>query len=109
MSHKDVLIVFGVFTAIGYLVITIFIPIPTFIKYENILYSTLYILFTYIAIKFSKVPLISLIFFNVGRISRSIITPYGEIAEMAREHMPLLLFLVLYGLYVSYLIWRENR
>ena len=107
MSNRDVLIVFGGLTALGYIIITIALPIPLFIKYENILYALLYILFTYIALRRSKVPLLTLIFFNIGRISRSIITSYGEVARMAMEHLPLLIFLVIYGLYTAYLTWKE--
>ncbi len=107
MSSRDVLIVFGGLTALGYIIITVALPIPIFIKYENLLYAVLYIIFTYIALSKSKVPLLALIFFNIGRISRSIITSYGELAGMAVEHIPLLIFLVIYGFYTAYLTWKE--
>lgn len=108
MSEKNILLVFAALTAMGYIIITIFLPIPIFIKYENILYAMLYLTLTYVAIRWSKVPLLALIFFNIGRISRSIITSYGEIGRMAREHTPLLIFLVIYGLYLAYTMLREK-
>ncbi len=107
MKDKLTLIILGVLTALGYITITIFLPIPTFIKYENILYASLYILFTYIAIRKTNIPLLTLIFFNIGRISRSIITSYGEVARLALEHLPLLIYLIIYGLYIAYLSWKE--
>ncbi|HIQ13269.1 MAG TPA: hypothetical protein EYH44_02635 [Thermoprotei archaeon] len=109
MSWRRSLWILAGLTAVGYITISITTPIPQFIKYENIVYATLYILFTYIAIRWSITPLITLIFFNIGRVSRSIVTSYGEIATLAFAHTPLLIYLLGYGIYVAYLLYRREE
>ncbi len=103
------LIVLAGFTSLIYILVTLFIPVPLFIKYENVVYASLYIVFTYLALrKGLYTPLLALTAFNTGRLSRSIVTSRGEIGEMTNEHIPLLILLVIYMLYVAYLMWREK-
>jgi len=112
MISKDIpLTIFTLLTVIGYFTINILIPIPEFIKYENYLYILLYILTYIVSRRGNYIPITALIFFNIGRLSRSIITSHGEIADLALQHLPLLIYLFLFGIYTSYktLTFRNSR
>jgi len=86
----------------SYILVTLFIPIPLFIKYENILLILLYIVSLYLFNRGVYWPLPILITFNIGRLSRSIVTSTGEVGERALEHIPLLILLVVFLIYVLY-------
>ncbi len=75
-----------------------FLNIPLFLKLENFLYIILYPLFTYLHLKKNvSGPLVALAFFNAGRISRTILTPDGRFHEMAFNHAPVFVLLVMLG------------
>ena len=79
--------------AIGYLAINFITPLPMFLMGENILYAILYTLAFYqIAIKENKrwlIYLTSISAFNMGRVSRTLIEPTGEIPKLSLAHVPL--------------------
>ncbi len=102
---KGLAIISGLVLA-SYILVTAFIPIPLFIKYENILLVFLYIMSIYLFNRGTHWPLIILISFNIGRLSRSILTSRGEVAERATEHIPLLILLLIFLLYALYLTRR---
>ncbi len=102
---KGLAIVSGLVLA-SYILVTAFIPIPLFIKYENILLVALYLAAIYLFNRGMQWPLLVLISFNIGRLSRSIVTSTGEVAERATEHIPLLILLLVFLAYSIYLARR---
>ena len=106
MRDKGV-IMFSVFLAGAYIVASILLPVPIFIKIENLIYAFLYLISAYIVEKGTYIPIISLIFFNLGRLSRSIILPTGDIAQTAFEHIPMVIYLIIFAIYVIYKSYRE--
>jgi len=97
-------------TVIVYMGVTLFIPVPFFIKIQNVVYIGLYILTTYLALyRTSFTPLIILITFNIGRLSRSIITSTGEVGYMAAQHTPLMILLIIFLGYTIYRFHEMNR
>ncbi len=99
---KGLAIISGLVIA-SYILVTVFIPIPLFIKYENILLVALYLAAIFLFNKGVHWPLLVLISFNIGRLSRSIVTSTGEVAERASEHVPLLILLLIFLFYAVYL------
>jgi len=88
-----------------YVSITLFVPVPLFVKVQNVIYTILYPPLTYLYLKRGwKVPLLSLVFFNAGRVSRSVIDAHGHLHPRAWEHLPLLILILLIG----FLLWRED-
>ncbi len=76
----------------------ILLNIPTFLKVENFLYILLYPALTYLYLKKNlSGPLIALAFFNAGRISRTIVTPEGNLHDMAFNHIPVFALLLMLG------------
>ncbi len=80
---------------------------PAFLFYENIVYAVAsVILLIALLLRKNVYPLVT--FFGAylfGRVSRSVITPYGTVPKLAPQHVPLLLLslaLVLVGLYGCY-------
>lgn len=82
---------------IGYVAINFVAPLPLFLIVENLVYSVLYATFLVALARRDDVGalgLAALSSFNAGRVSRSIITPRGEITDMALAHMPLFILLL---------------
>ncbi len=76
----------------------VILNIPTFLRMENLLYMLLYPFFTYLHTSRSiSGPLIALAFFNAGRISRTLITPEGQLHEVAFSHVPVFALAILIG------------
>ena len=85
---------------LGYIGINFIAPLPAFLIGENITYAVLYGLILYLSYKrgYQNTHLLALttiLGINIGRVSRSIISPKGEIEYLALEHVPLISFLVL--------------
>lgn len=89
-----------VLLVLGYIGINFIAPLPPFLIGENITYAVLYGLILYLSYKngYKNTHLLALttiLGFNIGRVSRSIISPRGEIEYLALEHIPLISFLIL--------------
>jgi len=79
--------------AAGYLAINLVAPLPAFLIGENIVLASSYGAAALILYRGDCRVLPWLLFlsaFNAGRVSRSIITPTGELGVLAVEHVPLL-------------------
>jgi len=78
---------------LGYIAINIAADLPKFLIAENLVLATLYTLAAALIATSHRAgqPLTLFISaFNAGRVSRSIVTPRGEIEELALQHVPLL-------------------
>ena len=96
----------------GYLGINFFQRLPPFLVLENIVYSLLYLTCLTILVKKGRVGgviTLAIVSFNAGRVSRSIITPTGELARLALAHVPLLTLLLVLVLLVTILSIRGDR
>ena len=85
---------------IGYIVINFIAKLPLFLIGENIAYATIYAVFLiYMEKKGYEKQTLSLLAtilgFNVGRVSRSIISPKGQIEYLALQHIPLIGYLII--------------
>ena len=83
---------------IGYIAINITADLPRFLIAENIALAIAYTATLALILKGSRAaqPTALLVSaFNAGRVSRSIITPEGQIADLAKEHTPLLATILL--------------
>ncbi len=82
----------------GYVGVNFMANLPVFLIAENLLYAFLYAVSLYL-IHLNKrysYTLASIVAaFNAGRVSRSVITPTGELAPLALSHLPLLLVIAL--------------
>ncbi len=69
---------------------------PTILFWENVVYASAYIIFTYLILSgVSVYPWLTLFSaFVAGRVSRSVLTPYG-FGELALQHVPLTLLLLI--------------
>jgi len=69
---------------------------PTILFWENILYALVYIAFSVLmAMNVNVYPWLALFSaFVAGRVSRSVLSPYG-LERLAAQHVPLLLLLLL--------------
>jgi len=79
--------------AAGYLGINLVTPLPAFLVGENIVLASAYgaaVLLLYRGDCRVLPWLLFLSAFNVGRVSRSIVTPTGELGPLAVQHLPLL-------------------
>ncbi len=88
-----VLVVLGSLLVLGYIGINFVAPLPGFLVAENIAWALLYAVATVLVLRGDgrAYPLLTAISgFNAGRVSRSIVTPYGSLAPLALEHVPLL-------------------
>ncbi len=77
---------------IGYIGINFVAPLPAFLVGENLFYAASYAILAYMLWKGRRVePLYVLLAgFNAGRVSRSVVTPYGTPGRLAVQHIPLL-------------------
>jgi len=79
--------------AVGYLGINLAAPLPAFLVGENIVLASAYAAAALLLYRGDCRALPWLLFlsaFNAGRVSRSIVTPTGELGALALEHIPLL-------------------
>ncbi len=100
MNTRQLLTILLSLLSIGYFGIQLFIEIPRFIIFQNLIYGTLYLVFTYFVARDTKnitiyILLTIIAAFNAGRLSRSIITPVGTLDVEARNHLPLFLLLAI--------------
>ena len=80
---------------IMYVSINFFSQLPYFLVFENIIYSILYVIaFYYVYFNSCPVPALVLSTFNLGRLSRSIISATGTIPKLAIFHLPLFLVIL---------------
>ena len=83
---------------IGYISVNFLVKLPTFLILENISYAIAYSAIFLFELKHQgegkhMIFLLTLLGFNIGRVSRSIISPSGLVGTLAFEHIPLLIFL----------------
>ncbi len=73
--------------------------LPGFVVLINIALAAGYALALYLHAAQSRgyVYTASLAWFNAGRVSRSVVTPEGELAELALQHIPLLALIAATG------------
>lgn len=86
--------------AIGYIGINFAAELPKFLVGENLLLAILYLglaVATYYERTWAAPATMLLAGFNAGRVSRSIITPEGDVGDLALEHLPLLALILLVG------------
>ena len=99
---------------IGYIGINFIAKLPLFLIGENITYATIYAIFLiYMEKKGYEKQTLSLLAtilgFNIGRVSRSIISPTGRIEHLALQHIPLIGYLIIVLAEVIYkLLTREK-
>ncbi|GAY25849.1 hypothetical protein ATG_10520 [Desulfurococcaceae archaeon AG1] len=91
----------AVLLAVGFIAINIAVPLPSFLVAENIVVAITMILGVLLTTRWlvtgaSILALVSL--FYSGRISRSVITPYGTLSPMWEAHIPVLLLLAILGI-----------
>ncbi len=85
---------------LGYIGINFVASLPAFLIGENITYAVLYGLILFLSYRNGYkntylLALTTILGINIGRVSRSIISPRGEVEYLALEHIPLISFLVL--------------
>ena len=91
---------------IGYITINFTADLPRFLIGENLLLAGVYILLAILVYTRGGAwyyALSAIASFNAGRVSRSIVTPEGELAELAKEHVPLLLLILIVSVLAFYL------
>ncbi len=91
---------------VGYIVINFTADLPRFLVGENLLLAGAYILLAVLVYTRGGAwyyALSAIASFNAGRVSRSIVTPEGELAELAKEHVPLLSLILLVAVLAFYL------
>ncbi len=82
--------VFIALLVVGYIGINFLTKLPAFLMAQNITYAVLYALGLLLLKKrWGPLYLTVLAGFNAGRVSRSLISPRGEIGYLALEHIPL--------------------
>ena len=84
----------------------------TFLVTENIFWMLLYLLSAYLHYKWSKFRAVSILVAgaNAGRVSRSVVDPYGNLGTaMLPVHASLLIVIMLFGLLVLWSILSESR
>ncbi len=99
---RELLIAINVLLMLGFVGIDVLYLIgvikqfPTILFWENVAYASAYAIFTYLILNGVNVyPWLTLFSaFVAGRVSRSVITPYG-FGELAMQHVPLTLLLLL--------------
>ncbi len=107
-----VLKVLTLLAIVSYVGVNFVAPLPRFLVGENLVYALLYgIALVGLVRGWSGSPilLVGLSGFNAGRVSRSIITPTGELSSMALDHIPLLILLILILLLSSYMVYEGVR
>ncbi|MCE4609195.1 MAG: hypothetical protein F7C36_02290 [Desulfurococcales archaeon] len=91
---------------VGYLGINFTADLPRFLIGENIFYVVLYtiaLIAIYKQFDWAQAYTILVTGFNAGRVSRSIISPRGEVGELAVQHIPLLSLIIIVALLALYL------
>ncbi len=91
---------------VGYLGINFTADLPRFLIGENIFYVVLYtisLVAIYKQFDWAQAYTILVAGFNAGRVSRSIISPRGEVGELAVQHIPLLSLIIIVALLAFYL------
>jgi len=91
---------------IGYISINFIADLPKFLIGENLTYTVLYsiaLIALYKQYDWAQIYTILVAGFNAGRVSRSIISPRGEVEELAKEHIPLFLLVLLIALISLYI------
>lgn len=87
--------------ALSYLGINLAAPLPRFLVAENIVLAAAYtaaLIGLLKGMRKSSAYLVLLAGFNAGRVSRSIVSPTGELGGLAAEHVPLLALILLVAL-----------
>jgi len=89
----------------GYIGINFEADLPRFLIAENIGLAILYLVWVAAVLGGARWAYPYLLFissFNAGRVSRSVVTPEGKPAELAREHIPLLALVLAVALLALY-------
>ena len=97
---------FLVLLVIGYIVINFVADLPRFLVGENLLLAVVYLILAVLVYTRGGAwyyALSVVASFNAGRVSRSIVTPEGELADLAKEHVPLLALILLIAVLAFYL------
>ena len=110
---KKILDLLLILAIVGYVAINLIADLPPFLIVENLIYATLYgsLLYWLKKTNYGSKPLflLSIILgFNTGRVSRSIITPSGDLQNLAIQHIPLEIFLIL-TLAITATVFLDNR
>ncbi|HIQ24268.1 MAG TPA: hypothetical protein EYH50_04385 [Pyrodictium delaneyi] len=101
MITDRLLKIFVALLALSYLGINLVAPLPRFLVAENLLLAAAYTAALTGLLKRrekTNVYLVLLAGFNAGRVSRSIVSPTGELGRLAAEHIPLLALILLVAL-----------
>ncbi|MCE4601171.1 MAG: hypothetical protein F7C38_06360 [Desulfurococcales archaeon] len=91
---------------IGYVAINFLADLPLFLIAENLIYAVVYAGLLYLSATgngYAYCLISAVAMFNAGRVSRSVVTPEGGLAELAVEHIPLLALILFVGLLALYL------
>jgi hypothetical protein len=92
---------------LGYIAINFVVDLPRFLIGENLILAVAYIFILYLILtgnnRIGQPLLLFVSAFNAGRVSRSVITPEGEAGELAIEHIPLLVLILLISIIALYL------
>lgn len=86
---------------IAYLGINLVAPLSRFLVVENLVLAATYtgaLIGLLKKMRKASVYLVLLAGFNAGRVSRSIVSPTGELGRLAAEHVPLLALILLVAL-----------
>lgn len=97
----DLLKVLVIILVLGYIGINFVAPLPLFLTAENIFYAISYSYLLYQAEKGAKwayPAMLVLAAFNAGRVSRSLVTPYGTLGPLWLQHVPLELLVLVVAL-----------
>jgi hypothetical protein len=97
---------------LGYIFINFGADLPRFLIGENLTLATAYAILIYLILAGNRAgqPLTLFVSaFNAGRVSRSIVSPRGELGELALQHVPLLSLILLVSIISLYLILIEGR
>lgn len=109
---RAAIIVLGVLLVVGYIGVDMVLPLPVFLVAENLFWAVVYAApLAMLATRGEKMgPLLWLVVVsaaNLGRVSRSIITPYGTPGPLALEHIPLATVIALVLALSSLALYRE--
>ena len=109
--EKIVAVIIGLLV-VGYISINFIVKLPLFLIGENIALAILYSTSIYLTLKkwrWYPLYLLSLSGVNLGRVSRSVITPQGTPAKLALQHIPLLAYIALVFILAIILAYREYK
>ena len=100
MNWRIVTVVLASILSLMYIGVIFVAPLPRFLVFENIVLAAVYISAAiYLYRSGCPVPMLVISTFNLGRLSRSIVTPTGEVPPLALSHVPLfmLIFVIFLG------------